>query len=60
MLRTDMTINAYIPTDRGGKITELMSAMTEQSRHVSENKLNSAKRSVSNVLAEWLQQFCQA
>ena len=56
MLRTDMMINAYIPTDRGSKITELMSAMTDQSRHVSENKLNSAKRSVSSALAEWLQQ----
>ena len=56
MLRTDMRINAYIPTDRGSKITELMSAMTDQSWHVSENKLNSAKRSVSSALAEWLQQ----
>jgi hypothetical protein len=51
-----MMINVYIPTDQGSKITELMSAMTEQSRHVSENKLNSAKRCVSIALADWLQQ----
>ena len=46
----------YIPTDQGSKITELMSAMTEQSWYISENKLNSAKWSVSTALADWLQQ----
>jgi hypothetical protein len=54
MLRTEMTINACIPMDRTVKITELMRAMTEQSRHVCENKLNSAKRTVSSALADWL------
>ena len=54
MLQTEMTINAYIPMDRTVKITELMRAMTEQSRHVCENKLNSAKRTVSSALADWL------
>jgi hypothetical protein len=56
MLRTEMTINAYIPIDHSVKITELMKAVTEQSRHLSENKLNSAKLTVSSALAEWLLQ----
>jgi hypothetical protein len=53
MIQTEMTVNVYVPIDRTVKIIELTRSMTEQSRHVSENKLNSAKRTVSTVLADW-------
>ena len=55
MIQTEMTVNVYVPIDRTVKITELTKFLTEQSKHVSDNKLNSAKRTVSTVLVDWLQ-----
>jgi hypothetical protein len=42
MIQTEMTVNVYVPIDRTVKITELTKFLTEQSKHVSDNKLNSA------------------
>jgi hypothetical protein len=55
MLKTLMTVMAYIPTRQNENINEIMVATRMQSQHVSENKLSSATRTLCTDLSDYLQ-----
>jgi hypothetical protein len=54
MLKTKMSVMAYIPKMRETAIDKLFEAVRAQSKHVSENKLSSAARTLSTLLCDWL------
>jgi hypothetical protein len=56
MLKMVMNVMAYIPKKRVTTIDKLFEAMGTQSKHVSENKLRSAARTLSTLLCDWLRQ----
>jgi hypothetical protein len=54
MLKTPMSVQAYIPTKQNENINEIMVATRVQSQHVSENKLSSATRTLSTDISDYL------
>lgn len=54
MLKTVMNVMAYIPTGQNTDIDKIMTATRTQSQIVSENKLNSATRTLPTLLSDSL------
>ena len=54
MLKSNMMVTAYIPNSSQTEIPRLFKAMIAQSKHVSENKLTSAARTLPTLLSDWL------
>jgi hypothetical protein len=56
MLKNKFTVTAYVPNLFKKDIPKLFKAMEAHSKHVSENKLSSAARTLSTLLCDWLKQ----
>ena len=54
MLKTKMMVTAYVPNSSQKEIPRLFVSMIAQSKHVSENKLTSASRTLPILLSDWL------
>ena len=53
LLKSELTVTAYIPTMQVKEIGQIMEVTRNQSQHVSENKLNSTTQSLSIMLSDW-------
>jgi hypothetical protein len=54
LLKSELTITAYIPTMQVKKIDKIMKVTRTQSQYALENKLNSATQTLSIMLSDWL------
>jgi hypothetical protein len=54
LLKSELTVTAYIPTMQVKEIDQIMEVTRNQSQHISKNKLNLATQSLSIMLSEWL------